>query len=505
MAQTWTDAQIAAAKERKYVRDWRGRFSRVASTRGKISKVRRPHVAKVRKASLYHSRGISFEFAMAAKRVEPPTWDKIKGDNARRDGAKLYKLKKAGRFPSNVEFYKEADRLHREYRKLHPNGNYASKNQIANAAYRLEWDETGTVEYLHWPGEEVKKAAPAKKAVKKAAPKPHVVDKTPGGIKITTKTPPAPKVPEPEPVGRTKGGIGVVAKPSPYVGPRQLSDLVSAHASESGLVKGDYVPNGVEARDFIEIPYDDGRWDYYEVYDKRNELGSSHDWTIEPRNYPEKRTTVTKFDRRSTVFFDPKETDVVEGEFGFEITTPEVPLEDSFEDIPEKMLWRGMSKEEYELARKRGYFESLGEYNVGGDPQAGKTYFSTDVGQAGHYATWYAPPQFKPTFDHPGYVVGIEDIPDLVREQGTEVGVPGRIPFKDVKKVYKGKPYAIFPGEQSAVREFNDNWVSGGSVQPGIRVKWSEVVVKPKDSGKTVTDEIIKKAAPKLEPWRVLW
>jgi len=265
------------------------------------------------------------------------------------------------------------------------------------------------------------------------------------------------------------------------VGPRQLSDLVSAHASESGLVKGDYVPNGVEARDFIEIPYDDGRWDYYEVYDKRNELGSSHDWTIEPRNYPEKRTTVTKFDRRSTVFFDPKETDVVEGEFGFEITTPEVPLEDSFEDIPEKMLWRGMSKEEYELARKRGYFESLGEYNVGGDPQAGKTYFSTDVGQAGHYATWYAPPQFKPTFDHPGYVVGIEDIPDLVREQGTEVGVPGRIPFKDVKKVYKGKPYAIFPGEQSAVREFNDNWVPGGSVQPGIRVKWSEVVVKPKD------------------------
>ena len=265
------------------------------------------------------------------------------------------------------------------------------------------------------------------------------------------------------------------------VGPRQLSDLVSAPASESGLVKGDYVPNGAETWDFIEVPYDDGRWDYYEVYDKRNELGSSHDWTIEPRNYPEKRTTVTKFDRRSTVFFDPKETDVVEGEFGFEITTPEVPLEDSFEDIPEKMLWRGMSKEEYELARKRGYFESLGEYNVGGDPQAGKTYFSTDVGQAGHYATWYAPPQFKPTFDHPGYVVGIEDIPDLVREQGTEVGVPGRIPFKDVKKVYKGKPYAIFPGEQSAVREFNDNWVPGGSVQPGIRVKWSEVVVKPKD------------------------
>lgn len=503
MAQTWTDAQIAAAKERKYVRDWRGRFSRVASTRAKISKVRRPHVAKVRKASLYRGKGISYTYAMAAKRVEPPTWDKIKGDNARRDGLKLWKRKKDGEFPSNVEFYKAADAYHRDWRKKHPNNpNFASKNQIANAAYRHELEETGQVEYLAWPGEEADTYRPEDAKTPKGKPDAKAPAKPAGRRPAPAKRTPEPA---PEPVGRTKGGIGVVAKPSPYVGPRQLSDLVSAHASESGLVKGDYVPNGVEARDFIEIPYDDGRWDYYEVYDKRNELGSSHDWTIEPRNYPEKRTTVTKFDRRSTVFFDPKETDVVEGEFGFEITTPEVPLEDSFEDIPEKMLWRGMSKEEYELARKRGYFESLGEYNVGGDPQAGKTYFSTDVGQAGHYATWYAPPQFKPTFDHPGYVVGIEDIPDLVREQGTEVGVPGRIPFKDVKKVYKGKPYAIFPGEQSAVREFNDNWVSGGSVQPGIRVKWSEVVVKPKDSGKTVTDEIIKKAAPKLEPWRVLW
>lgn len=183
MASTWTESQRVAAKERKYVRDWHGRFSRVASTRAKVQKVRR-----VRKVHLFKRGHLALHDAqMAGKRVEPPTWDKIKGDNARRDGAKLYKLKKAGKFPSNVEFYKEADRLHREYRKLHPNGNYASKNQIANAAYRLEWDETGTVEYLHWPGEEVKKAAPAKKAVKKAAPKPHVVDKTPGGIKITTK------------------------------------------------------------------------------------------------------------------------------------------------------------------------------------------------------------------------------------------------------------------------------------------------------------------------------
>lgn len=189
-ATAWTDAQIARAKERKYVRDWRGRFSRVAGTRAKLHRphvnkphVKRPHVGS-RREFVYQ------ELAMAAKRVEPPTWDKIKGDNAKRDGLKLYKLKKAGKFPTNVEFYKEADRLHREFRKAHPNGNFASKNQIANAAYRYEWEETGTVHYLEWPGETAKKAAPAKKVpTPKVPPKPpaRAVDKTKGGITMTTR------------------------------------------------------------------------------------------------------------------------------------------------------------------------------------------------------------------------------------------------------------------------------------------------------------------------------
>lgn len=182
MASTWTDAQIAAAKQRKYVRDWRGRFSRVASTRAKVQKVRR-----VRKVHLFKRGHLALHDAqMAGKRVEPPTWDKIKGDNARRDGLKLYKMKKAGKFPSNVEFYKEADRLHREFRKAHPNGNFASKNQIANAAYRYEWDETGKVNYLEWPeGKGVTVGKGIRKATKRQPTK--VIDKTPGGIQITTK------------------------------------------------------------------------------------------------------------------------------------------------------------------------------------------------------------------------------------------------------------------------------------------------------------------------------
>ena len=270
-------------------------------------------------------------------------------------------------------------------------------------------------------------------------------------------------------------------------GPKPLVALDENVPVSSGLVKGDYVPNPSDIQDFIDVPDSNGRWTYQEVYDKYNRDSIVHDYTVEPIKYPEKATAVTELDRRATIFYDPKETDVTLGKFGYDVTVPEVPIDKTFDDIPDGVLWRGMSKEEFELARKRGYFESLGEYNVGGKAQEAKTYFSTEITQAGNYATWYAPPQFKPTFDHPSYVVGIPDRPSLLREQGTEVGIPGRIPFDSIQKAYVAKPYAIMPGSQSVINDFN-GWVPGGSTQPNVKVKWSEVVEPQKD---TTVDEIL--------------
>ena len=58
-------------------------------------------------------------------------------------------------------------------------------------------------------------------------------------------------------------------------------------------------------------------------------------------------------------------------------------------------------------------FAGRGDYNVGGDSQKGYTFFSTDPARPGTYATWFAPQDFKPTFTHPGHVVGIPDRPEL--------------------------------------------------------------------------------------------
>ena len=276
--------------------------------------------------------------------------------------------------------------------------------------------------------------------------------------------------------------------------PKPLLDL-DINAAEAELARGEYKPNPVDIKTLIDIPNDRGRWTYRETYNKANEgpWYQSHDFTIEPEAYPEKRSfteTLGNESRIHNIFIDPQMTEVTQGQFGWEVARKEVALEDTVK-APEGMLWRGMSSEEYQLARKRGYFESIGEYNVGGKAQENKTYFSTDVAQAGHYATWYAPPQFKPTFEHPGYVVGIPDRPSLLREQGTEVGVPGKIPFKDVQNVYVAKPYAISPGTTSVSEDYN-GWVKGGGVQPSVRVAWSEIVGPQEVKIQSLEPEIYK-------------
>lgn len=194
---------------RVFVRDWRGRFAEKPSSRvKKVKHVRKPVRPKQRgnvAAKLARSRPASR--VVEAKRLAPPTWDKIKGDNARDDGLKLWTRKQLGEFPSNVEFYKAADGYHREWRKKHPGvANYASKNMIANAAYRHELEETGKVEYLAWPGEKPETYVGEGKTDKTPTPK-----KAPAK-RATPKSAPAKPTPKAS-VGRTKKGIEVVAKP----------------------------------------------------------------------------------------------------------------------------------------------------------------------------------------------------------------------------------------------------------------------------------------------------
>ena len=163
---------VEAHKARQYVRDFHGRFSRVPGVSAHVPRVKRPHV---RKPNLGLNRGtrapaITLQDSPAmAIRALPPEWSKITGDNAKRDGMKLWKRKKAGEFDTKAQFYAAADAYHREFRKSQPNANYASKNQIANACYRHELEETGHVTYFPEPGEAPRVAK--KTATPPAAPK----------------------------------------------------------------------------------------------------------------------------------------------------------------------------------------------------------------------------------------------------------------------------------------------------------------------------------------------
>lgn len=217
------------------------------------------------------------------------------------------------------------------------------------------------------------------------------------------------------------------------------------------------------------LPDSNGRWKYNLVEKKDLSGQTYHEWEIAPTTAPASKT-LTLGDQSRTIYFDPKLTQVTNDGTGYRPTLKENKL--SSLNPQQGMIWRGMSAEEYHAAKANGYIESRGSYNIGGDLQAGKTYFSTSPDQAANYASWYAPAQFKPSFNKPAYVVGIPDRPTLAREQSTEVGVPGRVPFASVQHVYKGSVFAVIPGSQGAYQDGN-TWEQAGGSHPSPLVVWT--------------------------------
>lgn len=138
-------------------------------------------------------------------------------------------------------------------------------------------------------------------------------------------------------------------------------------------------------------------------------------------------------------------------------------------------LFRGMSFEEFNESRSRGYLESRGGYNFEG--QEGLTYFSKDADQAAYYASGFAPWQFKPTPSRPAVMVKIKDPGNHVIIPGTgenEVGLKGRIPFDSIVDILYAHPISITPGE---IQIYEDRWknqfVPGSSVGMMVSTTWN--------------------------------
>lgn len=219
------------------------------------------------------------------------------------------------------------------------------------------------------------------------------------------------------------------------------------------------------------IPENGGRWEtrHQESKPGTYERSGRHEFGIHPANAPGK-VDFERYGRPGTAYYDPTRTDMQDGDWGPEPTTK--PNRISDHNPPAGMLWRGMSDEEYQGAKKDGYFQSKGEWNIG-DGQVGKTYFSTNPEQAANYATGFSPWHLQPSFGKPGHVVGIPDRPEIEREGGTEVGVPGKVPFDQASHHFEAHPLTIRPGSIGYTNgDWSGKWELSGSSGPAVQTQW---------------------------------
>jgi hypothetical protein len=180
------------------------------------------------------------------------------------------------------------------------------------------------------------------------------------------------------------------------------------------------------------------------------------------------------------------------------------------------VIYRGMSAEEFEESVRRGYMESRGEYNIGGE-QEGRTYWSSEVDTAQAYANGFAPWQYIATFEKPGYVVAaVKPGNAEIRERyPTEVAVPGRVATSQIVAAWRGDVFDHRPGERDAIEESENVYRLGGGVGTSSRVVWSRVqsahdynphhVVSGELGGQfTSTPGATSAAAQKKQPQRAL-
>lgn len=168
-------------------------------------------------------------------------------------------------------------------------------------------------------------------------------------------------------------------------------------------------------------------------------------------------------------------------------------------------LFRGMSWEEWQEAKRTGVIKSLGNYNIG-EEQEGLTFFSTDADSAAYYANAFAPWQFGATPDRPAVVIKIKDPGTAVPTKGTgehERGLPGEIKLDQVIAVYEGHPFIMSqPGSVELIPANDKGLVKEGSrSSPSTRVAWKEVAPPPA----RLADNLTTKYKDRDEPGKPSW
>ena len=148
-----------------------------------------------------------------------------------------------------------------------------------------------------------------------------------------------------------------------------------------------------------------GVFNFHAIKDKE-----SYNVIVSPKKIPDNWKIQDEGDGRKS-YYDPEYYDAKPLSEGSSIITLKRKKDyvDDLEGKEEGHLFRGMSYDEYESILKNGFIQSKGDYNF--DNQEGLTYFSTDKGQASHYASGFAPWQYQATPDKPAVMVTVKEPP----------------------------------------------------------------------------------------------
>jgi hypothetical protein len=177
--------------------------------------------------------------------------------------------------------------------------------------------------------------------------------------------------------------------------------------------------------------------------------------------------------------WDPEISDIepTEDKWGRDFKT--TLREGWFDDVPQndKLIFRGMSWEEWQGIKETGIIKSKGDYNIGSE-QEGLTYFTTDSGSATHYSSGFAPIQYQATPNKPAIVIGIPKR-EGVAVEGTaehEVGLPGDISAKEIVEVWLGQPY--YAGSHGTATVTNDSRGRRDSSRSpnSITLAWKQII-----------------------------
>lgn len=209
-----------------------------------------------------------------------------------------------------------------------------------------------------------------------------------------------------------------------------------------------------------------GRWHFPYLGENPLNTGRSkeHRWGMEPTEIPPGTQVAVDPDGDRKVYYNPDHVTIERSEItGRPRSRSNATALESLQSQVPGTIWRGMSHEEYQNAKRDGYFQTRGDYNLG---QQSGTLFTTRPSSAESYSNGYAPAEHKPTFARPAHVIGIPDPGIAPSVGGHEVEVPGRIPFDSVTHHYRGDVWEIATGGYSAYQEpTSPNWPQYNGLQ----------------------------------------